>query len=236
MAVPLLTSSEVPCPYLPDRIETLRYFLCKRVDGGIYHRFMDASFRRSGIAFYQPVCKGCRACVPLRVQADRFTPSKSQRRAERRNADVSVSIDLPKPTEEKFALYQRYQEMRHEKPEPSRERFEEFLYQSPVQTIEMEYRDAANRLLGVGICDMCDLSLSSVYFYFDPAESHRSLGVFSALQEIALARMSRIPYYYLGFWVSGSAKMQYKTNFRPYEILYPDGVWREPIGIGRKCM
>ena len=54
----------------------------------------------------------------------------------------------------------------------------------------------------------------------------RSLGTFGAVYEIGFARDQGIPSYYLGYWVSGCAAMQYKANFRPCEILHPDGVWR----------
>jgi arginine-tRNA-protein transferase len=79
----------------------------------------------------------------------------------------------------------------------------------------------------VGICDVCSRSLSSVYFYFDPAEASRGLGTFSSLWEIEFARRRAIAYYYLGYWVGGCATMHYKCTFRRHEILHPDGVWRE---------
>jgi arginine-tRNA-protein transferase len=82
-------------------------------------------------------------------------------------------------------------------------------------------------LLAVGICDMSPLSLSSVYFYFDPSESRRGLGTFGALREIAFTRQHQIPHYYLGYYVSGCGAMEYKAPFRPNEILCTDGIWRE---------
>ena len=76
------------------------------------------------------------------------------------------------------------------------------------------------------ICDVCPESLSSVYFYFDPAEARRGLGTFGAVYEIEFARARGIGHYYLGYWVAGCQAMDYKANFRPCEILHPDGVWR----------
>jgi len=107
-----------------------------------------------------------------------------------------------------------------------REEYERFLYESPVETIECCYRDAGGRLLAVGICDVCSRSLSSVYFYFDPDEKRRGLGTYGALYEIELARRTGIPWYYLGYWVQGCGAMEYKSRFRPYELLGTDGVWR----------
>src|SRR5205823_5331253 len=88
------------------------------------------------------------------------------------------------------------------------------------------YRDSGNRLLAIGICDVCTSSLSSVYFYFDPGESGRGLGTFGALTEIGFARERSIPYYYLGYYIDGCATMQYKADYRPHELLCGDGVWR----------
>ena len=81
-------------------------------------------------------------------------------------------------------------------------------------------------------CDVCRSSLSSVYFYYDPAEARRGLGTFGALYEIEAARRLGIPHYYLGYWIAGCGTMDYKAGFRPNEVLCPDGVWREGEGGG----
>ncbi len=113
-----------------------------------------------------------------------------------------------------------------ESEEISFESFETFLYDSPVETIEFSYRDAVGTLLAVGLCDVCPESLSSVYFYFDPAHASRGLGRFGALYELEYARLNGIPYYYLGHWINGCRKMEYKNQFGPHELLGTDGVWR----------
>jgi leucyl-tRNA---protein transferase len=217
-----------PCPYLPDRQARLRAFYTPRIDPTVYHGFLNASFRRSGSVIYQPVCQGCRACLTLRVPVESFRTSKSQRRCQRRNADLTVTPGPLRDTDEKYELYRRYQSQRHRSEEPdSRSTFVNFLYRSPVDTVEFAYRDGNNQLLAVGICDICPESLSSVYFYFDPAHSHRGLGTHGALREIAFAAEMGIPYYYLGYWVRGCRKMEYKAAFKPCEALWPDGCWRE---------
>jgi arginine-tRNA-protein transferase len=207
-----------------------RAFYAERMPGELYHRFMDAGFRRSGRVVYQPVCPGCRACQPIRVPVGGFRPSKSQRRCERRNADLAVTVGRPVATDEKFDLYRRYvTEWHNTVEEPTREEFESFLYASPVETIEFCYRDPAGTLLAVGICDVCRESISSVYLYHDPIHRKRGLGVFAALKEIEFARHTGISYYYLGYWVEGCRTMHYKADYRPHEILHPDGVWRPGV-------
>ena len=233
--VPLVTLGDHACSYLPGRASSTRALWADQIPGDLYHRFMDAGFRRSGKLLYQPACHGCRACQPIRVVVESFRPSKSQRRCVRRNGDLAITVAEPVATDEKHDLYLRYLAGRFGREGPDeegREAFERFLYESPVETLEFAYRDAAGRLLAVGICDVCPRSLSSVYFYHEPAESRRGLGTFGALREIETAAALGIPYYYLGYWVSGCGAMEYKADFRPNEVLDPDGVWRPGAG---KC-
>src|SRR5689334_4790226 len=175
--IPLSVMPEHACPYRPGRVARNRAFLAGRMVPELYHQLMDAGFRRSGTFFYQPICAGCRACQPIRVPVARFAPTKSQRRVWRRNQDLLISVAAAEPTDEKFDLYMRYLRARH-RPDREEDRagFEEFLYRSPVQTLEFTYRTPqTHKLVGVGICDICASSLSSVYFYFDPEEGRRGL-------------------------------------------------------------
>jgi len=72
--------------------------------------------------------------------------------------------------------------------------------------------------------DLLPNGLSSVYFAFEPAESHRSLGIYSIMKEIDLARDLGKEWLYLGFFVPGSPKMAYKGAFHPREFAV-DGTW-----------
>jgi arginine-tRNA-protein transferase len=226
--VPMATPQPHACPYLPDRQTTLRAFYAPRMPPELYHQFQDAGFRRAGLVVYQPVCRSCRQCMPIRIPIAEFAPGKSLRRCARRNGDVTIHIDAPTLTDEKRDIYRRYLLARHPaKSDEDCQSLEEFLYRSPVDTVEFNYRlQPGGRLIAIGICDVCTQSLSSVYFYFDPDESRRGLGNFGALMEIDYARRKQIPYWYLGFWVKGCRAMDYKAGFRPHDLLHPDGVWR----------
>ena len=225
--VNLHVSAPHPCSYFSDRESTTRALWASGIEPELYHQFMDAGFRRSGKIVYQPICTGCRRCVALRVPVGQFTPSKTQRRAWRANQDLGVTISEPEATEEKFEIYQRYRKSWHGAAETQGwNDYISFLYDSPVATAEICYRDRSGQLLGVGLCDVCANSVSTVYFYFDPAHAKRELGTFSALWELDWARRLHIPWYYLGFWVKGCGAMEYKSRFRPCELLGSDGVWR----------
>ncbi len=196
-----------------------------------YQQFMDAGFRRSGHVLYQPACRDCRACVPIRVPVAHFVPNSSQRRCYRKNSDLVVDVDLPVATDEKLALYNRYHEQWHGGPGTTLADFAAAFYESCVETIEFTYRSPNGELLAVGLCDLSPASLSSVYFYFAPEASARSLGTYGALREIDFAARQAIPAYYLGYWVADCGAMSYKANFRPHELLAWDGRWGpEPVG------
>lgn len=214
------------CSYLPGLTATEEAWLAWQVKPAAYHELMDRGFRRSGNILYRTACNACRKCVPIRVPADEFKPSKSQRRVLRRGADVSMTVREPELTEEKHDAYQRYLFAQHRRsPQGSDiESLREFLYSSCVDSIEIEYRDRVERLIGVSICDISERSLSSVYHYFDPQQAWRSPGVYSALREIELCREMGIPYYYLGYWVEGCKSMDYKRGYNPHELLI-NGQW-----------
>jgi len=220
IAVRLTVLPDHRCSYLSDRVAQSRAFWAQSMAPSVYHALMDAGFRRSGKLVYQPICRGCRQCLPIRVPLATFKPNKSQRRCIRRNSDLIISVSPLEATDEKWGLYQRYVTSWHGGAADDRAGFEEFLYDSPVETIEFNYRDGCGRLLAVGICDICPKSLSSVYFYFDPANADRSLGNFGALHELEFSREREIPYYYLGFWVDQCPAMSYKSAYRPNEILH----------------
>lgn len=221
-----------PCPYLPGRSTTDRAVFAPSLPAAIYEQFMNAGFRRSGKLLYQPVCRGCRACVSIRLPVDEFRPDKSQRRCARRNEDLRISVSRPQFSQEKFELYRKYLVEWHRRDDPEGPAaLESFLYDSPLETTqEFEYRDGIGRLLAVGICDVCPSVLSSVYLFFDPAESRRALGTFGAVHEIGVARQLGLRHYYLGFWIQGCGAMAYKRNFVPNEVLHPDGIWRPLSG------
>jgi len=224
--LPLLQGSPHACPYLPGRVATDEWLIDPRVGSDEYQALMDRGFRRSGRVFYRPNCSGCRECVPIRVPVAEFVPSRSQRRALRRNADVSVEIGRPSLDDERYAVYVAFQEQRHGgEMGTSRRDLEKFLYDSPVDTIEFAYR-VGPQIIGVGIVDVCPRCLSSVYFFFDPESGWRSPGVFSALCEIDYCRRLGLPYWYIGLYVRDCREMNYKAQYRPYELLSSDGVWR----------
>jgi arginine-tRNA-protein transferase len=226
-------SEPYPCPYLPGRLARQRGFRVAGMPGELYHDLMDRGFRRSSDVFYAMVCDDCRLCVPIRVPVATFAPSKSQRRALRKNEDVTVQVGTPTFTSAKFALYRRYLAEQHGRGDDAKsangggEREDEFrasMYGSVVDTVEVTYT-VGDRLLAVSLLDVCARSVSAVYHFYDPGEGARSLGVFSVLMEIEYTRQLGVPHYYLGYWIEGAKTMQYKANYGPHELLR-SGRWQ----------
>lgn len=228
-ALPLFRGDPHPCPYLPGRVATDLWLIDPGIDAAAYQSLMNLGFRRSGRVFYRPQCDGCRECVPIRVPVADFQPSRSQRRAARKNADLSVEIGRPRLDDERYAVYAAFQQVRHGGGMGTdRNDLARFLYDSPIATLEFTYR-LGPRLIGVGIVDQCPDCLSSVYFYFDPEFERRSPGVFSALCEIEHCRRLGLPFWYIGLYVRDCREMNYKAQYRPHELLGPDGRWHRPV-------
>ncbi|MGA9332971.1 MAG: arginyltransferase [Rudaea sp.] len=194
----------------------------------LYEAAMSKGYRRGGGHVYRPNCHGCQACVPARVVVDAFRPDRSQRRCLKRNCDLHMNVVKARFNDEYFQLYRRYLNARHagggmDNPEP--QDFSQFLFTpwSPTNFLELRLD---NRLLGVAVTDCTRSGLSAVYTFFDPDESARGLGTYAILRQIQLAREHAVPYLYLGFWIDGHAKMDYKSHFRPLQLLNHDG-WCE---------
>jgi arginine-tRNA-protein transferase len=214
------------CPYLPDRVATLAFG-----DGHLaadrYRELLDQGYRRNGRFVYRPVCTACNACEVLRVPVAAFQPSRSQRRVWKRcHGRFQVQAVPPAHSQERVQLYGRYLEGQHRDPEAEENatHYEGFLVDTCLgdHTFELQYRDAG-RLVGVGIVDHVGDALSSVYFYFDPAWARYSLGTYSALLEIDLARRWGLRHYYLGYYIADCPQMRYKAAFRPCEVRRRDG-------------
>lgn len=216
-----------PCPYLPGRTEQNVFTELAGSDGvALYDILTHAGFRRSHNIAYRPTCPGCNACVSVRVVADRFAPSRSQRRVSNVNLDLRADERPAVATEEHYELFARYVASRHNDGEMAAMGFADFaamVEESPLSTYIAEHRDARGRLIAACLTDRLSDGLSAVYSYFDTEETRRSLGTYVVLGLIERCRQLGLPYLYLGYWIAGGRKMSYKTRFQPLEALGPDG-------------
>tara|TARA_B100000459_G_scaffold124872_1_gene77535 strand:- start:365 stop:1081 length:717 start_codon:yes stop_codon:yes gene_type:complete len=220
----------MPCPYLSGRVEQQLFAElsgAKALD--VFDTLSQSGFRRSHHIIYKPACSGCNACIPVRIPVDRFRPGKSWRRIINRNNDLVATEVGARITEEQFDLFQRYTARRHgegEMAKMSRRDYAAMVLSSPVDTVMVEFRRPDGDLIAGCLMDRLVGGLSAVYSFFDPAEERRSLGSYVILWMIEEAKRLDLDHVYLGYWVAGSPKMDYKARFRPFESFGPDG-WSE---------
>lgn len=232
-------TSPSPCPYLPDRIERKVFTELAGPNADELNEALGRiGFRRSQGVAYRPSCIDCAACVSVRVLASEFRPNASQRKLLRRHADLEVGVCRPWTTEEQYDLLRRYLAARH--PGGGMAEMDEIDYadmveQTPVRTHIVEYREPAvdgvpGRLVGACLTDRQADGLSMVYSFYDAADASRpGLGTFIILDHIRRAADSGLGHVYLGYWVEGSPRMDYKIRFRPLEQLGAGG-WERVDG------
>lgn len=185
-------------------------------------------FRRSGDFVYRPECHLCRQCLSCRVPVATFEMNSQQKKAWKRNQDLTVKITQTQDASDlHYQLYERYINERHSDGDmfpPSYDQFEKFLIHSCTHSFFLElWKD--DRLISVSTCDVLDDGISAVYTFFDPDEHRRSLGVYAVLKQIEYVQSKLQRYVYLGYWVPHSNKMNYKSQYAPFELLL-DGQWR----------
>ncbi|MCE1236964.1 MAG: arginyltransferase [Hyphomicrobiales bacterium] len=230
-------TAPAPCPYLPDRFERKVFtHLVGMRAANLNDVLTQGGFRRSQNIAYRPACDGCRACVSVRIDVDDFAWTRGFRRVERANADL-VGVELgARPTSEQYSLFRAYLDARHADGgmvDMSVIDFSMMIEDTHVDTMVLEYRrrgpDTAitgrgqGPLVAVALTDVLSDGLSMVYSFYEPEEERRGLGTFMILDHVRRAARLGLPYVYLGYWVEGSKKMDYKRRFLPQEHLGPDG-------------
>ncbi len=236
-----------PCPYLAgkDERKVFTHLVGERAPE-LNNVLTQGGFRRSQSIAYRPACEGCRACVSVRVVARDFRPTQSMRRIVRRNADISSDMRIAVPTSEQYSIFRAYLDSRHRDggmADMTVLDYAMMVEDSHIETRIVEYRRREpapypapragqnwasvergdGDLVAIALTDVLGDGLSMVYSFFEPDDAARSLGTFMVLDHIARAQRMGLSYVYLGYWVRGSRKMDYKSRFLPQERLMPDG-------------
>ncbi len=238
-----------PCPYLPGQSER-KLFTSLSGEGAkaLNDTLSKQGFRRSQNVLYRPACSDCAACLSARIRVADHVPSRSHRKVLRRNAHLHREATSPWATEEQYDLFRRYLDVRHADggmADMDVFEFAAMIEETPIRSRVIEYTEklpsteatapnharggtgrGARRLVAVCLTDVLDDGLSLVYSFYDPRHAHDSLGTYMILDHVALARQVGLPYVYLGYWVPGSTKMDYKARFGALEV-YREGEWRD---------
>jgi arginyl-tRNA--protein-N-Asp/Glu arginylyltransferase len=224
-----------PCPYLPGREERKVFAHLPLLDGAsVNDSLTQGGFRRSQNIAYRPACEQCSACVSARIPVAGYVFSKSERRVLARNANLQRHVVEAEATVEQFELLRRYLATRHPGGGMADMAWPDFVAMvedTAVRTHLVEYRTASadkgpGDLVACVLVDRLGDGLSLVYSFYEPLLAKRSLGSFVILDHIQHAAHADLPYVYLGYWVEGSEKMDYKARYRPLELLRPSGWMR----------
>ena len=222
-----------PFPYLAGRMErklftSLQGENAQQLNDGLSQQ----GFRRSQNVLYRPSCADCAACLSARIIAADFKPSKSQKRVLKKNTHLERRVTSPWATEEQYDLFRRYLDSRHADggmADMDVFEFAAMIEETPIRSRVIEYIDTTTKaLVAVCLTDVLQDGLSMVYSFFDPEYESSSLGTFIILDHVEIARAGDLPYVYLGYWVPGSPKMDYKAKFSALQI-YKQNEWT-PLG------
>jgi arginyl-tRNA--protein-N-Asp/Glu arginylyltransferase len=230
------------CPYLPGKQERKLFtHLTHDKPLALIDNLLKGGFRRSQNIAYMPYCEGCHACVSVRIVVDEFDPGRTMRRTLQRNRDMTSRRVSAVPTSEQYSLFRSYIDARHSDggmADMSVLDYAMMVEDSVVRTFLTEYRVRPENpleehpdtwpLTGVALCDRLSDGISMVYSFYEPLEDERSLGTYMILEHIEYTRRLGLPYLYLGYWIDGSRKMNYKMRYQPQEHLGPNGWVRVP--------
>ncbi len=220
-------SMQSDCPYIEGQIEQ-RIAVDISNDPQCHDGLATAGFRRVENWVYRPACPQCNACLPWRVYVPGFTPSGNMIRIIKKNSDLKRRVAKPTPSDDHYRLFKTYVTSRHNDGQMAQMDqcdFISMVSNSPIETVIISYYNAENKLVSALLADLQSDGISAVYSFFDPVLAKRSLGTFMVLDLMTIAKDSKLDWVYLGYFVEGSQKMEYKARFGPAEI-FKDGRWQ----------
>ncbi len=222
------------CGYLPKKLaQSLIASPQHLIDANIYNGLISQGFRRSGKFAYRPHCENCRACIAVRLVLSEFAPTRSQKRAYKQHSNLTTQVLPLHFNQQHYALYESYQSLRHQDEtagessatsKDDAEQYRQFLCQSNVESLMIEFKDANNQVKIVSVVDIVNDGVSAVYTFYDATETKASYGTYSIMWLAEWAKNLNLPYLYLGYWIQDSQKMAYKEQFKPQQKLI-DGEW-----------
>ncbi len=217
------------CAYIPGNSVRMNYKYVPHASKAFATAVIERGWRRFGKYYFHPICNGCNECKSIRINVHDFHYSKSQKKVIKRNKETEILVQKPTLTSSHIALYNKYHSHKHHKDGwqhrniSQREYYENFVEGAHDFGKEVLYV-REGKLIGVDLIDILDDGISAIYFYYDPDYADLSLGTYSLLYQIKLAKILDLPWIYLGYWVEGCKAFAYKPKFKPQEILdgFPD--------------
>ena len=215
---------DTQCAYLPNKQSRLYYRYIPDATKELASELIRRGWRRFGHSYFHPICQGCTECKNIRIDAFDFTPTRSQKRSVKKNKNTQIYIQRPTLSYEHIELYNKFHKYKAKK---SGWKY----YEIDLQTYYEEFVVGAHdfgkevlyvvddKVVGVDLIDILEDGISSIYFFYDPEYEKLSLGIFSLMMQISLAKQMGLRWIYLGYWVDGCTSFAYKKRFNPHEIL-----------------
>ena len=221
-----LTNTE-PCPYLTNRDEKKIFLIMDDINkSNEYEHLIKSGFRRSHNILYNQVCADCNLCKSIRINVNNFKLSKSNKRVLNKNKNLFIKKLSNNPSKEQFSLFKKYLEFKHNDSEMNEMDFQDYckmFVSKGINTKVYEYF-YKGELVGCVISDFLEGSISMVYSFYSELFLKNSFGKYIILDHFRLAKDFDMDYVYLGYWVEGSSKMEYKNSFNSSEVLI-DNKW-----------
>ena len=221
-----LTNTE-PCPYLTNREEKKIFLIMDDINkSNEYEHLIKSGFRRSHNILYNQVCADCNLCKSIRINVNNFKLSKSNKRVLNKNKNLFIKKLSNNPSKEQFILFKKYLEFKHNDSEMNEMNFHDYCKMFDSKGINTKIYEYfyEGELAGCVISDFLEGSISMVYSFYSEIFLKNSFGKYVILDHFRLAKDFDMDYVYLGYWVEGSTKMEYKNSFNSSEVLI-DNKW-----------
>lgn len=224
-----------PCPYLNEMASRSAYKYVFDSTFTLNTILTEHGYRRFGRYYSKPICQDCNKCLSIRIDATNFIFTKSAKKAIKRNKNTISYISSPICDEDHIKLYRKYHLYMKDKKDW---KFYDLSYQKYYELYvegagdfgkEISYYDK-EKLICVDLIDFVKNGISSIYCYYDPDYSWYSLGKFSLLRQIMMAKSNELRWIYLGFYVKDCPSLSYKGEYKPFESL------KEYVDIDKECV
>lgn len=212
------------CSYFSEEISDIRYRYMYNCSEDHYEKMLERGWRRFGRMHFVPECKSCNKCISMRIDVKNYKFSKSEKRVINKNLDTKLYIREPSMTVDHLKLYDKYHQFMADKKDWSFSPIDPNDYLKSYVEGKKEYAKEflyvrENKLIGVALVDILKNGMSAIYCFYDHEYENLSIGKFSILAQIKIAKEMNIPYIYLGYWIKDHFSMGYKENYKPFEIL-----------------
>ncbi len=212
------------CAYIDGYGTKFNYASIESCSNEFYNALLERGWRRFGEVFFAPFCPYCDKCISIRQIVEEFRLSDNLKKVIRKNRELKVSLGNPTYSVEKIELYNKYHSIMNIKKGWEYNKIDKdkyyYMFIDGAMNFGKEISYYINdKLIGVAFVDILPKAMSSIYFFYDHNYSYLSLGTFSILKQLEIAKMLNITYFYPGYWIKNHHSLGYKERFKPFEVL-----------------